>query len=377
MAHTQADEGTVQDACPVATFFTPNRPPQVTLQAVAIIIVGFRNAGDIVGCLRSLAAATAQPPFEVLIAENGGAEGMAALHDALAEVGSPCQPIADLQPIVGVTDRCPEIDFRLQREDPAATTFVRVAEMPENLGYAGAINAWLRPLLNVPGWQAVWILNPDTEPAPSALFELAEHAARRNRGMVGSRITSSAPADRVRSRGLQWRKFTARTTTIDFEAASAIEPDPDALEARLDAPSGASVYITRDLINRIGLMDERYFLYFEDLEWGCRAKAIGMLGYAHRSVVPHKGGTTIGSASTRAGRSRLAVYLEFRNRILFVRDRHRLWLPWTVVMQMVYIATFITTGSFVNIVAGARGLLAGLRGEIGRPDQMLKSHSAP
>jgi N-acetylglucosaminyl-diphospho-decaprenol L-rhamnosyltransferase len=46
---------------------------------VVVIIVGFRNAADIVGCLRSLSLATTEPPFEVFIAENGGAAASDAL----------------------------------------------------------------------------------------------------------------------------------------------------------------------------------------------------------------------------------------------------------------------------------------------------------
>jgi N-acetylglucosaminyl-diphospho-decaprenol L-rhamnosyltransferase len=253
---------------------------------------------------------------------------------------------------------------------------VHVVQMSENLGYAGAINAWLRTLLKLPGWHAVWILNPDTEPTPSALLELAKYAKTHAKGMVGSRIVDPSKPGEVAIRGLRWNRIAARTTAVDRRASVAIEPDSTEVEAQLDAPSGASLYVTRDLIDRIGLMDERYFLYFEDLEWGCRAKALGALGYAHQSIVPHEGGTTIGSAATRAGSSRLSVYLEFRNRILFVRQWHRAWLPWTVVMQAVHIAAFMSVGSFRNMYAAARGLSAGLRGEVGRPDRILQSHLA-
>jgi N-acetylglucosaminyl-diphospho-decaprenol L-rhamnosyltransferase len=246
--------------------------------------------------------------------------------------------------------------------------------MAENLGYAGAINAWLRALLELPGWHAVWILNPDTEPTPSALLELAKYAKTHEKSMVGGRIVDPSKPGEVAIRGLRWNKIAARTTAVDRRTSVAIEPNSTIVEAQLDAPSGASLYVTRDLIDRIGLMDERYFLYFEDLEWGCRAKALGALGYAHQSIVPHEGGTTIGSAATRAGSSRLSVYLEFRNRILFVRQWHSAWLPWTVAMQAVHIAAFMSVGSFRNMHAAARGLMAGLRGEVGRPDRILQSH---
>ena len=251
---------------------------------------------------------------------------------------------------------------------------VNVAEMPENLGYAGAINAWLRPLLQTPDWQGAWILNPDTQPKPSALAELFDYAEKRRKGMVSSQITVPSAPDHVRTRGLAWHKLRARTTAVDYGVPAAIEPNPDDVEARLDAPSGASFYVTREIIERIGLMEERYFLFFEDLEWGYRAKAIGGLGHAHRSIVPHEGGTTIGSAGGRATVSPLSVYLEFRNRIIFVREKHCAWLPWTVLMLAVQTAAFLTAGSAANMLAAWRGLVAGLRGEIGRPDRIFKDH---
>src|SRR5262249_51458169 len=139
---------------------------------------------------------------------------------------------------------------------------VAVGEAKENLGYAGGINAWLRILMEQPGWPGIWILNPDTEPCSRSLVELVVWAGRRKAGMVGSRIVPSARHDVVHSRGLRWRPFHASTEAVDYLAPAAIEPDPDIVERRLDAASGASVYVTRECLEEIGLMDERYFLYF-------------------------------------------------------------------------------------------------------------------
>jgi N-acetylglucosaminyl-diphospho-decaprenol L-rhamnosyltransferase len=76
--------------------------------------------------------------------------------------------------------------------------------------------------------------------------------------------------------------------------------------------------VTRACIAEIGYPREDYFLYFEDLDWGMRAKSAGLLTRADDSVVLHKHGTTIGSAASRKERSRLAVFLEARNSLLFV-----------------------------------------------------------
>ncbi len=329
---------------------------------------------DILGCLEALRQLQPEPRFDVFIAENGGREGMTALLDALSAETALCGPATEPQPVVDLPNALRQRVFRLVRRDANAEARVHVAEMPENLGYAGAVNAWLRPLLQRPGWRGAWILNPDTEPTPSALAELVDQAARRAKGMVGSRITVGPGSNMVRTRGLAWHKLTARTIAVDRDVCAAVEPDAEDVEARLHAPCGASLYVTRDLIERIGLMDERYFLYFEDLEWGSRAKDLGELGYAHDSIVPHRGGTTIGSADRRGAASSLSVYLESRNRILFVRDRYHTWLAWTVLMQVLDAAAFVKAGSFANALTAVRGSVAGLMGEVGRPDHILKAH---
>jgi len=352
----------------------PERGQARTIADVVVIIVGFHNSADIVGCLRSLSKASASPSFDIFIAENGGDEGWNALLAALAAETSPCQLLPELDPSIGGDTGSGARTYRLIRSAGQAETRIHLAQMPDNLGYAGAINAWLRILLEQPGWYAAWILNPDTAPTPSALSELADYANLHGKGMVGSRMVDPSRPAEVAIRGLRWNKIAARTTAVDRRASAAVEPISASVEKQLDAPSGASLFVTRDLIERIGLMDERYFLYFEDLEWGCRAKSLGALGYAHQSVVPHEGGTTIGSATTRAGSSRLSVYLEFRNRILFVRQWHRGWLPWTILMQTVHVTAFMSAGSIRNMIAAARGLAAGLRGETGKPDRILRSH---
>ena len=254
---------------------------------------------------------------------------------------------------------------------------MHVAQMSQNLGYAGGVNAWLRPLLSAPEWEAAWVLNPDTMPTPDALAELAAYAGRHAKGMVGSCIINADRKDVVSTRGLHWSRIAARAEAIGRGADPAVEPDRADIEARLTAPSGASVYVTRKLIDAIGLMDEDYFLYAEDLEWGERARRLGEVGYAHRSRVLHRGGTTIGGAGKRAARSPLSVYLLMRNKVLFVRKNHPRWLPWTVMAQPAYLAAYAATGAFANMAAGFDGLAAGLRGEVGRPDKFFEADQTP
>jgi len=340
------------------------------MAAVAVLIVGYRNADDIAECLQALAELRTPPSFEIFIAENGGAAGMEALITTLDASASTLRrnhtiPVARA---IGAVRYC---DYQLISLDGKLGPLVHIAELSDNVGYAGGINAWLRRLRAAPEWEAVWILNPDTSPDPTALAELAAYAKASGKGMVGSCIIRTGEVDKVSTRGLRWDFIRGRPEAIDRDVDLALEPDATQIEAHLTAPSGASFYVTRELIDAIGLMDERYFLYVEDLEWGERAKRLGLLGYAHRSRVTHKGGTTIGSARARARRSKLSVYLGTRNIVLFIKNKHPLWLPWTVVMQAMYSLAFGAVGAFANMAESLKGIGAGLRGEIGRPERFF------
>ena len=72
--------------------------------------------------------------------------------------------------------------------DEASGVEIHFGQARENLGYAGAINIWLRRLMADGKWKGFWILNPDTAPDESALRELVAYARRHDKGMVGSRI---------------------------------------------------------------------------------------------------------------------------------------------------------------------------------------------
>jgi GT2 family glycosyltransferase len=344
-----------------------------TLAAIPVIIVTFRNAMDADRCLHALSWADSMPCFAVYICENGGREAFDRIVVTLTGPNGPCAP--DPSPPTLASPRFVRtVRLRLRTSNPSRTISVQVGEAVDNLGYGGGVNAWLEPLLAVPEWPGVWILNPDTEPAPDALKELAEYAARHGRGMVGSRLSTQSAPDIVHCRGLAWRKWRAATSSVDFRTSAAIRQLPDDVDRRLDAPSGASIYVTRDCVERIGLMDERYFLYFEDLDWGLRAKKYGGVGYAHRSLVMHEGGTTIGTSNSRHNQSPLSVYLDFRNRILFVRRHFALWLPWTVLAELAEIVVFARIRRFRNMRAAMRGMAAGLAGQTSRPDDMLRAH---
>ena len=334
---------------------------------VLVLIVGFRNAADIEDCLAALSSAAADPTFDIFICENGGAPAYLELVQALLSPTGPCR----------IAGRPSSIDVRATRFTDVQRLVLRtnssqvwVGCANDNLGYAGGINAWLQLLETVPGWKGVWVLNPDTKPSPNALAALVESAETSGKGMTGGTIVDTDRPGEIRCRGgLHWKLLTARTAAVGLGDALDEPADISAVEALMDSPSGASMYVTRECIEKIGRMDESYFLFFEDLDWGLRAKRTCGLAYAPASLVEHKRGTTTGTANKLAAIPRLTLYLEHRNAIRFVRKHFPWTLPLRIFYSFLYAIKLLINGAPKASIVILQGVLAGLRGEFGRPER--------
>ncbi len=333
---------------------------------VAILIVGFRNPLDVKACLSALARSSEQPLFDVFVCENGGMEAYGRLCEALLDRDGPCRPRTGerTESIGPASGRLVELErFSLKGRDTA----VWVGSANQNLGYAGAINVWVERLLPMLCYNGFWIVNPDAEPDPNALRALVQRALIGNKGMVGSTIVSANEHGFITCRaGHHWRKFRTNLALLGLGEAPTAPVDPAVIEAELDCISGASMYVTRSCVEDVGLMDERFFLYYEDADWSARAKKHG-LGYAPDSLVTHMGGTTIGSARSRAQRSRLSVYLESRNHLHFVRMHWPGYLPFALLFGSMQALLYLFVRSPQNANAAVAGMVAGIRGETGQP----------
>lgn len=331
--------------------------------ATAIIIVSYRTPDDIVDCLHAIDQLQGEQEFAVFIVENGGP---AAYESMLKATSDLCGGV------VGQSDAALEATARSSRhlhcstfKLPLSGASVTVAEANDNLGYAGGVNSWLERLFGSGHWTGFWILNPDTAPDPMALEALVAACEKSGKEMAGSVVLDFSKRDRILTRGLRWRRWRSSALGVDFGRVFS-QPIPEPL-SEIDAPSGTSIYVTPSCLKAIGMMNEDYFLYFEDLEWGMRAKEAGLLCRADGSLVPHKYGSSLGSASRRADRSPLSVYLDARNTVLFTKNNDAPLLVWTIILSLAKTLEFCAVGSLQNAAAAFSGLVAGVKGETGRP----------
>jgi GT2 family glycosyltransferase len=334
---------------------------------IPVIIVSYSNPGDVKECLLSLSRMDSSPAFEVFVCENGGANAFNELATMLCSDEGPCT-------IAEIPAEFPEAKFTSIRSLRFRSSSIRVfvGDAGDNVGYGGGVNRWLVPLQHAGHWPGAFILNPDTQVAPDALSHLVSWAESRRRGMTTGRIVLADAPNLIHTRGLRWRRFLASTKAVDANSSAQQRPNDSAIEEALDSPSGAAIYITRQCLDLIGPMEEKYFLYYEDLDWGMRAKKACGVGYAFDAVIYHKGGTTIGT-DTKYTRSQLSTFLEFRNRILFVRSNLAGWLPWVTFVSVARAIELLFIRRPDGMTAAFQGIWSGLRGETGRPLRMFQS----
>ena len=313
---------------------------------VAIVIISFHSLGDIVRCLTALEKSTWHH-FRIVICENGGEDAYRML-----QAGLPAQLKA------GQT--------------------VEILRAPDNLGYAGGINFSIDHTAPA---ELYWILNPDTEPQPQALEAMLARLRQGDCTAVGHDLVLDD--GRLASSGGRWRQWTARAISINKGKFRRPQANMRALENSINYIIGASMLITREFYQRTGKMREDYFLYCEEVEWCLRAIRLGeRLGYAPDAVVLHAQGTATGGGGELKTRSKTAIYLSERNRILLTRDVFPGHLAITALLSLLHLLIkYGKAGAWRQSGYAISGWLAGLRDERGKPhwleNRVTNSHDRP
>jgi len=195
-----------------------------------------------------------------------------------------------------------------------------------NGGYAAGNNLGIRLALEHRS-NYVWILNNDTEVHSLALDALVQSAEQDPAiGMCGSVLVYHDARDQIQAiGGVNFNYWRAMGEQIGH----GLDPQNINSDMPLNEPlsyiAGASLLARAEMILEVGTFEERYFLYFEEIDWAERAKG-WKIAVSLDSVVYHKEGASIGTAS-RSRRSVLSQYYLNRNVLLFYARFHKLLLP--------------------------------------------------
>ena len=161
----------------------------------------------------------------------------------------------------------PPLTEAIQARFPA----VGVLRLPRNVGFAGGYNAGLRHALN--GAAGLFLLlNNDTLPAPDALRYLVSclHNAP-DVGLVTAKIYYAAEPSRIWTVGANLNVF------LDLKdgGQGQIDAGQWAAPRDMDFAPFCAVLLRREVIEQVGLLDEGFFLYYEDMDYCRRMRRAG------------------------------------------------------------------------------------------------------
>jgi GT2 family glycosyltransferase len=275
--------------------------PAVRLPRVLAVTVNYRTSELAVRALASIAAErAAYPELRSVVVDNASGDG------------SPAR-------------------LRAAIDSQGWGAWVRLQESPVNGGFGAGNNLALRQVLTEaapPDY--LLLLNPDAVLDPGAVRSLVDFLESHPRvGFAGPRTE----VGRGNHRGTAFR-FPGIWNSLDeglhfgpltrLLARWQLAPPPRAEPHRTDWLSGGCLLIRRRVLEEVGLFDEGYFLYFEEVDLALRAERAGFESwYVPSAVVLHEAGASTGASAGRELERRMPAYWFESRRRYFLKNRGR------------------------------------------------------
>jgi hypothetical protein len=244
--------------------------------SVAIVIVSYNARADLVRCLASLRDAPPAVAHEIVVVDNASSDGSA---------------------------------------EAARSAGARVIETGANLGFARASNVGIR----AGNGALVLLLNSDTVVPPSAIDGLVAELDRdASVAVVGPRLVDGegrAELSYGRMIGPLNELLQKRRARGDVERLSRQRVYPDWV-------SGACLLVRRADAEAVGLLDERYFMYAEDVDFCAAIRARGRrILFAPEIAITHLRGRSAAHAPAATSRAYR------RSQLAFYEKHHPFWAP--------------------------------------------------
>jgi N-acetylglucosaminyl-diphospho-decaprenol L-rhamnosyltransferase len=277
---------------------------------LGIVIVNYKTCDLLRECLQSIYESRGDFSYQVCVVDNCSQDGSCAM---------------------------------VEKEFPQ----VRLIESEVNGGYAYANNLGLRalgfaqtsdekPSESTPRYAL--LLNPDTLLPPSALQEMLDFVEKHpEAGVAGPRLVladgsldlacrRSFPSPEVsfyRMVGLS--KLFPKSRRFGRYNLTYLDPDE---VAEVDSVVGAFMLVRAEALKQVGLLDESFFMYGEDLDWAYRIKKVGWKVYYNPEV------TVLHYKRAASRHSHKANYEFYRAMHIFYRKHYEattpFWLHWLI-----------------------------------------------
>ncbi|WP_051330044.1 glycosyltransferase family 2 protein [Niveispirillum irakense] len=293
-----------------------------------IVVLNWNNAADTLACIDSIIRLQKET-WRLAVCDNASSDGAL---DILA---------AGLQSRFGSQWRkLAEKDVPNTRVDEGFKAYL-IANSG-NHGYAGGNNVGMRLALRDPAMRFVWVLNNDTEVAPDSLGHLLHHAdLHPTQGIIGSTLLyHDRPGIIQAAGGGTYHRWTGLCDHHGYGKPA--ESRDHHANRPLDYVFGAALFIRRAWLEQVGLMDESFFLYFEEIDYCRSGRHLFDIGYCPDSMIYHKEGGSTGGK--RHAVSLLADFYNLRNRLRITRRHFPYALPTVWLGMMITILNRLRRG---------------------------------
>jgi GT2 family glycosyltransferase len=279
------------------------RGSRLQAEDVTIIVLNWKRPEETIACLESLARAHL-PGVSILVVDNGSADGS----------------------VEKIQSRFPDQEILC---------------LPRNEGYAGGNNAGIRLALER-GAKGVLLLNNDTQVAPDFLDPLVW--TLNANGRAGAASSAIMRMDYPDVLDIAYLEVYFGHGIVYQHGVHALPGEGFGTRREVDVAVGCSVLMTAEALNDVGLLDESYFAYHEEVDWCQRARRAGyQIFYEPYSRVYHGGSKSseglarpvVGTRTTAAKRqldmpiplswNPVRAYLGARNTVRFVRLHGNPW----------------------------------------------------
>lgn len=266
---------------------------------IYIVVLNWNSAQNTIQCVKSLLHLNKHHEIKILICDNDSKEySYQEIHDYL---------------ISSVSS-----SFIAINESDVANCVIKeniktvLIKNNKNYGYAGGNNVGLRLALKQENMQYCWVLNNDTEVAIDALDHLvSKMQSDSNIGLCGSRLVDFETKKNVQALGGVINPWLCTTKELGSELFIDDSVNELEWENKIDFVVGASLFFSKISLQKVGLLCEDYFLYFEEVDYCNRLKNNGLkVGVASKSIVFHEQG------SSTKNLSEIADYCQVKNRLL-------------------------------------------------------------
>ena len=188
-----------------------------------------------------------------------------------------------------------------------------------NEGFTGANNKALKVILKQ-NFDYVLLLNNDTEVKPNFLSLLeARMDSDQNLAATQPLILDFPNKNTIWNGGGSFNTFFGLSTT---RSNGLIYKPQLKIETFTEWISGCCILVKIEVIKEVGLLDNRFFAYFEDVDWSIRMTKLGYkLGVVPKSIIYHQssGSTKMNNTSNEGNLSPYAHYLNVRNHIYLIK----------------------------------------------------------